>query len=309
VKRILWVVQATLFYGLTLIASFVPTFLAYRLGALLGLMIPYIVPKRRVIILDNINRSLPFMKVQKLWDSTCEDPVRLARDTFRNLGRSLMEISQLYHGRGEHVIDNIEIRGWENYEMARGKGKGLIFLSGHCGNWELMSLTLSSLFGKEISGVARRQNNPYLNSMVERMRSRYNSRVIYKQGALKAILVALKNREMVGILADQAVFPEEGYLIDVMGRKAWGSKAPVIIAKKSGVPLIPVFIHREGERHVLTFHPEHLFSGNMTNEGIREDTQALSRYVENFVVEHPTQWYWVHRRWKRAGVVGGCPAV
>jgi KDO2-lipid IV(A) lauroyltransferase len=200
-----------------------------------------------------------------------------------------MEVCRLYHGRGAEVIAKIDIRGWENYEAAKAKGKGLIFLSGHCGNWELLSLTISSLFGKEVCGVVRRQNNPFLNRMVERMRSRYNSRPIYKQGALRGILAALKNREMVGILADQAVFPEEGYLIDVLGRKAWGSKAPAIIARKSGVPLVPIFIHREGERHVLDFYPEHCFSGDMSEEGIKEDTQALSRYVEDFVVAHPTE--------------------
>ena len=129
----------------------------------------------------------------------------------------------------------------------------------------------------------------------------YDSRVIYKQGALKGILTALKKGELVGILADQAVFSEDGTLIDVMGRKAWASKAPVVIAQKSGAPLIPIFIHREGERQVITFYPEHRFSGDMSDEGIRTETQALSRYVENFVVAHPTQWYWVHRRWKRAG--------
>ncbi|GFE61771.1 lysophospholipid acyltransferase family protein [Geobacter sp. AOG2] len=300
-KHIFWAIQTAVIYCLTLAAALLPASLTCRLGALAGLLIPYIVPKRRAVIIDNINHSLPFMKAHRLWNSPCDDAPGLARETFKNLGRSLMEICRLYHGRGVEVIDNIEIRGWANYEAARAKGKGLIFLSGHCGNWELMSLTLSSLFGKEVSGVARRQNNPYLNSMVERMRSRFNSRLIYKQGALKGILAALRNREMVGILADQAVFPEEGYLIDVLGRKAWGSKAPVIIAKKSGVPLVPVFLYREGERHVLSFYPEHLFSGDMSDEGIQEDTQALSRYVEDFVVSHPTQWYWVHRRWKRAG--------
>lgn len=300
-KSIFWAIQAALFYCLTLATALLPAAISCRLGALAGLLIPYIVPKRRAIILDNITLSIPFMKTHRLWDSPCEDAGGLARETFKNLGRSLMEVCRLYHGRGEDVLADIEIRGWGNYEAAKAKEKGLIFLSGHCGNWELMSLTLSSLFGKEVSGVARRQNNPFLNSMVERMRSRYDSRLIYKQGALKGILAALKKGEMVGILADQAVFPEEGYLIDVLGRKAWASKAPVIIARKSGVPLVPVFLHREGARHVLTFHPEHFFSDDMSDEGIKKETQALSRYVENFVVANPTQWYWVHRRWKRAG--------
>lgn len=300
-KRIVWALQAVVFYCLTLAAALLPASITYRLGALAGLLIPCLVPKRRAIAIDNISRALPFMKAHPLWDSPCEDAGELARETFKNLGRSLMEVCRLYHGRGEDVIANIELRGRENYEAARAKGKGVIFLTGHCGNWELLALAFSSLFGEGVSVVARRQNNPFLNRMVERMRMSYDSRVIYKQGALKGILSALKKGELVGILADQAVFSEDGALIDVMGRKAWASKAPVVIAQKSGAPLIPIFIHREGERQVITFYPEHRFSGDMSDEAIKKETQALSRYVENFVVAHPTQWYWVHRRWKRAG--------
>ncbi len=300
-KRIVWALQAVVFYCLTLVAALLPASITYRLGALAGLLIPCLVPKRRAIAIDNISRALPFMKAHPLWDSPCEDAGELARETFKNLGRSLMEVCRLYHGRGEDVIANIELRGRENYEAARAKGKGVIFFTGHCGNWELLALAFSSLFGEGVSVVARRQNNPFLNRMVERMRMSYDSRVIYKQGALKGILSALKKGELVGILADQAVFSEDGALIDVMGRKAWASKAPVVIAQKSGAPLIPIFIHREGERQVITFYPEHRFSGDMSDEAIKKETQALSRYVENFVVAHPTQWYWVHRRWKRAG--------
>jgi KDO2-lipid IV(A) lauroyltransferase len=298
-----WAVQTAVIYSFTLLTALIPASISCRLGAWAGLIIPCIVPKRRTIAVDNINRALPFMKAHLLWDPASAGAGQLAREAFRNLGRSLMEVCRLYHGRGEDVIANTELRGFENYELARAKGKGVIFLSGHCGNWELLGLVLSSRLGEEISGVARRQNNPFLNRMVERMRMRYNNRVIYKQGALRGILTALKKGKLVGILADQAVFPEEGSLIDVMGRKAWASNAPVIIANKSAAPLIPVFIHREADRQVLTFYPEHVFSGDMSDAGVQVETQALSRYVENFVVAHPDQWYWVHRRWKRAGEV------
>lgn len=300
-KRIVYSVHIVIFYVLTLIAALLPASITYRLGAFVGLLIPCLIPKRQTIAIDNISRALPFMKAHPLWNSTCDTAEELARETFKNLGRSLMEVCRLYHGRGEDVISSIELRGRENYDQARAKGKGLIFFTGHCGNWELVALAFSSLFGEGMSVVARRQNNPYLNRMVERMRMRYNSTVLYKQGALKGILSALKKGQLIGILADQAVFPEDGALIDVLGRKAWASKAPVIIAQKSGAPLVPTFIHREGERQVITFHPEHQFSGDMSDAGIQRETQALSRYVENYIVAHPTQWYWVHRRWKRAG--------
>lgn len=302
-KKIFWMAQAAVFYSLTLIAAVLPAAIAYRAGAIAGLIISRLLPSRRAIAVDNIRRALPFMKSHPLWDTPGCNEEQLADETFRNLGRSLMEVCRLYHGRGEDVINSIELRGREHYDSARAKGKGLIFFTGHCGNWELLALAFCSLFDEGMSVVARRQNNPYLNRMVERMRMRYNSTVLYKHGALKGILSSLKKGKLIGILADQAVFTVDGELIDVLGRKAWASKAPVIIAQKSGAPLLPTFIHREGTRQIITFYPEHTFSGDMTEEGIRKETQALSRYVENYVIAHPTQWYWVHRRWKRAGEI------
>jgi Kdo2-lipid IVA lauroyltransferase/acyltransferase len=299
-KQFFWALQMALFYSLTLIAACLPLCLTHRLGGWAGLLIPRIVPKRRAIALANIDRALPFMKAHPLWVSGDLDAARICRGTFENMGRCLMEISQLYHYRGKKLIAGVEVRGQEHFEAARAKGKGVLCFTGHCGNWEIMALAFGSLFGAGVV-LARRQDNPYLNEMVARMRMRYNSRVIYKQGALRGILTALKKGTLVGLLADQAVVPEEGALIEMMGLKAWASKAPVIIANKSGAPLLPVFIHREGVRQIITFYPEHVFSGDQSEEGVRLDTQALSRYVENFVVAHPTQWYWVHRRWKRAG--------
>jgi Kdo2-lipid IVA lauroyltransferase/acyltransferase len=298
-KKIFWALQTAIFYLLTLIAAFIPASVSHRLGALAGLFIHRVLPKRRAVVLANINGALPFMKAHPLWNPPTPDTGEISREMFRNMGRSLMEISRLYHFRGRDVAD-IEMRGREHFDAAKAKGKGIIVFTGHCGNWELMGLALGRYCGAG-SVVARRQNNPFLDSMVARMRMGYSSKVIYKQGALRGIISALKRGDFVGLLADQAVVPEEGTLIDVMGLKAWASKAPVIIARKTGAPLVPTFIHREGKRQVMTFYPEHVFSGDMSEEGVRKETQALSRYVENFVVAHPTQWYWLHRRWKRAG--------
>ena len=300
--RIFWIIQAAGFYCLTLLAAKLPAALTDRLGALVGFIIASTVPGRRRIAMDNIDGALPYLKGHPLWSPPSDNLAQLAEQHFHNLGRSLIEICRLYHGQGDELIAGIELRGREHYEAARGKGKGMICFSGHCGNWELMALAFSRLFGDGVV-VAKAQKNPYFNRMVERMRMGYNSRVIYKKGALRGILTALRRGNMVGILADQAATPEEGVLIEVLGRKAWASTAPVLIARKSGAPLVPVFIHREGERHVITFYPEHTMSGDLTEEGVRKETQALSRFVDDFVVAHPTQWYWVHRRWKRAGEV------
>jgi len=92
----------------------------------------------------------------------------------------LIETCQLYHGNGSRIFGAIDIRGLEHFDQARLRRKGIMMVSGHCGNWELMALSLPHLLKAPATGIARRQNNPYLNTMIERLRMRYNSRIIYK---------------------------------------------------------------------------------------------------------------------------------
>jgi KDO2-lipid IV(A) lauroyltransferase len=212
-KKIFWGLQAALFYLLTLIAAFLPASFGYRTGTCVGRLIPLLLPKRRAIAVDNIRQALPCMINHPLWNYHSDNPEVIAREMFHNLGLSLVEICRLYHGRGEDLFRKINVRGAENYEAAKARGKGIVFLTGHCGNWEMMALTFNSLFGGSMSVVARRQNNPYLNRMVEVMRGRYNNSVIYKQGALKGMLTVLKRNGEIGLLADQAVFTEIGVLV------------------------------------------------------------------------------------------------
>jgi KDO2-lipid IV(A) lauroyltransferase len=300
-KTFLWILQIAAFYLFTLAMSAVPHRHVRTFGRRVGLLMHSLLAKRRRIAIDNIRQALPFMKRHPAWSCPWETPEQIARETFIHLGSSLVETCRLYHGKGNSIIDAIEVRGREHYDLARAKNKGLIFLTGHCGNWELMALAFSRLFNDSMSVLARRQNNPYLNTMVEKMRMHYQNSVIYKQGSLRQIIGVLKKKGVIGILADQAVFVDEGVLIEVMGRTAWASKAPIIIAQKAGVPLVPAFIHREQNHHVITILPEFTPSGDLSEAGIQRDVQALSRNLEDFVCAHPQDWYWVHRRWKRAG--------
>jgi len=300
-KRIFWAIQAGFFYLFTLTASCIPERFIPHAGRLIGLFLLRILPGRRRIAVDNIRQALPFMKLHPAWSSSYETAEEIARESFIHLGMSIVEICRLYHGKGDATINSIEVRGREHFDRARKKRQGLIFVGGHCGNWELMALSFKRLFGEKMAGVARMQDNPYLNTVIERMRTGYDNQIIYKLGALRPILGMIKNNGVVGILADQAVFPEDGALIEVLGRKAWANKAPVIIANKSKVPLVAVFMHREGDRHVITVYPEYQRCGDTSETGIRQDVQALSRYLEDFICAHPADWYWVHRRWKRAG--------
>ncbi|NVN89322.1 MAG: lysophospholipid acyltransferase family protein [Desulfuromonadales bacterium] len=300
-KPVLWILQIIAFYFFTLAMAAIPEKRIRSVGRRVGLIMQWLLAKRRKIAIDNIRQALPYMKRHPAWSHPWETPEEIARETFIHLGMSLVETCRLYHGKGNGIIDNIEVRGRENYDLAHAKNRGLVFVTGHCGNWELVALAFNRLFNDSMSVLARRQDNPYLNTMVEKMRMHYKNSVIYKKGSLKQIIGVLKKKGVIGILADQAVVVDEGILIDVLGRRAWASKAPVVIAQKTGVPLIPAFIHREQDHHVITILPEFELSGDMSKTGIQHDIQALSRHLEDFICAHPRDWYWVHRRWKRAG--------
>lgn len=300
-KYVAWSIQTAAFYLFTLLFAIIPENQVRPVGHLIGKFGAYLIPKRRKIALENIRLALPCMMNDKDWDSSLRTPEEIVRAMFYHLGISLVETCRLYHGSGAKIIDRIEVRGQEYLEAAITRGKGVVILTGHCGNWELAALALSRHFNSPMSVVARRQNNPWLNKMVEKMRLNYDNMIIYKDNAFRRMLAVIRRNGIVGILVDQAVYPEEGALVQFLGRTAWASKAPVLLARKSGATVLPAFIHREADRHVIEIHPEISFSGDSSEEGVTADVQKYSDAIASFITRYPCDWYWVHRRWKRAG--------
>jgi KDO2-lipid IV(A) lauroyltransferase len=300
-KKVIWLIQAALFYLFTLFVAALPRSQSHRIGKNIGTFLYNILHSRRTIAIDNIRQALPFMKRHPSWTGTFDTAEEIAMATFMNLGISIVEVCRLYHGKGNELIDTMVVNGLDNFRLAKQKGNGVLCVSGHCGNWELISLSFKHFLNENVWAIARKQNNPYLNSIVEKMRMGYGNKIIYTKAASRPILSAIKNKEVIGMLTDQAVFEDNGALIEFLGRKAWANKAPVVFAHKTGVPIVPVFGRREHDRHVITFHPEYTLCGDRTEEGVLRDIQALSRYLEEYICAHPADWYWVHRRWKRAG--------
>ncbi len=290
--KIKWLVEIFFVALIALPLALLPYAISLRIGGFLGVSLFYLWNRRRKIAIDNIDKS--GIAAQNASHS-------LAQESFANLGRSLAEIFKVYFGLGRSIIDNIEIQGIENFEKAAGKKRGVILITGHCGNWELMAITLAVRVAP-VSVVVRGQNNPLFDKFIKSVRLSHGNQVIYKQGALKKILTELKKSGNVGILIDQAVVKDEGYITDFLGRKAWSTKMPALIARKTGTPIVPIFIHREGSRHTITFHSEMTLSGEPDRESaLTEDTQKLTTIIENHIRQHPSEWLWMHKRWKRAG--------
>jgi KDO2-lipid IV(A) lauroyltransferase len=293
-KRIQWFVEAAIVVALAFPFAVLPKTIALNAGDLLGVLVFYLWRSRRKIAIENIEKAVKAggLQLNAL-------PYSVARKSFMNLGRSLVEVIKIYFGLGREMIDAIEITGFENYINAKAKGKGILFITGHCGNWEMTALGFGARV-EPFAVIARAQNNPYLNRLVERARARYGNRIIYKQGALMAIVSELRQNRGIGILMDQAVLPDEGFIIDFLGRPAWTMKGPALIARKMGAAVLPAFIYREGDRHIGTIFPAVVLSQEKdAGKALIEDTKAFSSHIENFIREHPAEWLWIHRRWKR----------
>lgn len=289
VDSIKWRAGICLFLPIAILALIIPHGLVRACGRILGILAFNLLKRERNRTISNITAALPTLHL-----AADGQPQRIAREVFANLGISCLELVRLYYGQGERIIDSVSITGIENYRKAHAYGKGVILISGHCGNWELMGMTVCRRLAK-LSVVARKQPNALFNELIEKLRNRYGSSVIYNKGAAKKIFFALRKKEIVGIIIDQVVDPSEGEIVEFLGRPAWMTNAPPAIAEKTGSPIVPFFIHRETLGHRITISPP-IYPDKYNSS--REITHKLNAEIENYIRNHPHEWLWMYNRWK-----------
>ncbi len=276
--------------------ALLPQRMAKGAGKISGLLLFWLWGQRRRVAIENIRES------RRLGALGAElQPEGTARKSFENLGISATELVKVYYGLGGTILDRIEMHGLENLKRAKEAGRGVILLTAHAGNWELMALKYSRDVEKA-GVVARPLNNPFLNRVVENSREKFGNEIIPKGGALKKLLRLLKQGGTAGVLVDQAVIKEEGLIIKFMGRGAWTSRMPYLLAKRTGAAVIPAFIRRTDKGHEITIYPEVDISGT--------EEEVLGRFnaaVEAHIKANPAEWLWLHKRWKRVGEAGPIP--
>jgi len=293
-KRALWVLEAACIIILAIPLAIMPTTVSLKTGKMLGIVLFYLWGSRRKTALNNLKEAVSSGGLK-----ITETPDRIIQTLFQNLGKGFAEVIKIYFGLGRNIIESVTFEGIEHFQTARSKRKGVLFITGHCGNWELLAIASARKLSP-VSVVARAMNNPYLNRVIEKARRTHGNRIIYKKAALKNILRALRSNEAIGILMDQAVLAREGFVIDFLGRGAWTTKMPALIARKTGAAVLPAFIHRTEYGHIIRIFPEvQLLHEDDKEEQLKKDTKKFSSYVEEYIQQYPSEWLWIHRRWKR----------
>jgi KDO2-lipid IV(A) lauroyltransferase len=224
---------------------------------------------------------------------------RILRGCFTNLGRLLGEFSQFRRATPESLHRIVECQGLENLEAAQALGRGVILFTGHLGAWELSSFALSA-FGYPLSFLVRRIDNPRVEEMIEKTRTRFGNRSIDKRAAMRPMLRTLRSGETLGTLVDLNTQPHEGIFVDFFGIPASTTSGLATLALHTGAAVLPVFVPWDENRQRFTLRidpPLAITPTGNQREDVRQLTSLFTSVIESYVRQYPEQWLWIHKRW------------
>ena len=261
-----------------------PRRLALSLGAFYARLLDLAVPRLRRTAFRNLELAgFPAPRHKPIADGV-----------FSSIGRVIALFARFPDLNRKNISDWIRYEGFEHFERARARGKGVLFATAHLGNWELSAFA-HALLAEPLNIVVRPLDNPFIDSLVERRRTLSGNRLIDKTDAARSILRARRKGEAVGVLIDQNSSESEGVFVGFFGIKACANLAFARIAAHSGAAVVPGFALWDPQlaRYTLRFFPEIEITGDSSS-----DTQRLQTILENVIRQYPDQWLWIHRRWK-----------
>ncbi|HZE99790.1 MAG TPA: lysophospholipid acyltransferase family protein [Planctomycetota bacterium] len=189
-----------------------------------------------------------------------------------------------------------------NFEKLAGyqqEGRGVILTIGHQGNWEMCGLVVL-LRGYRLNVLARPIDNPWIDRYLNRFRTLTGQRVMSRDRALGEMIRVLQGNGLLVIQMDQDA-RQSGVFVNFFGRPASTHRSPAVLSLKYGAPIVPVNVYREGPSHTV-IATEPIFPAAFRDhpDPTKALTQAMSDRFEEFVRQHPEQWFWIHDRWKTA---------
>ncbi|MBU1668296.1 hypothetical protein KKC13_07730 [bacterium] len=249
--------------------------------------------KHRKIIHNNLDLA---------FDNTLneKEKKRIGMDAFMNLIDTTFGIIQRDKMKKSEVIKNVT---FENDEIVRGyqdAGKQFIFVTGHYGNWELLSQSIAIHFDLTLVGVGRELDSKVMDEILIQNRERFNVEMVYKKGAMKGCIKAIVQKKTIGILVDQHLPLSQSINVDFFNHKVTHTPIASILSRKFGIDLIPAYISTDDyENYVVKIYsPIKSLKTENQEEDLEKMTIAQAKVLEEVISNKPSQWFWQHKRWK-----------
>jgi len=277
----------------SLIIRILPRSALYGFANAIGILGYYIAVRQRKIALESL--SMAFGK-----DLTDKERTKIAKDCFKNMAKSGVEMLYLLDAP-QMCRQFVAIEGKKHLDEALSKGRGVIAVSAHFGNFPL-ALTRLKQEGYEVSTMLRRMRDEKLDDFLERRRRKIGINSIYttpRQQCVEDSLRVLRNNEVLFIQLDQN-FGTGGIFVEFFGRESATATGPVVFALRTEAPIIPIFIVRQaGNSHRIIIEPEIVIEEKDTQENtVQFNIQKITSIIESYVRKYPQEWGWIHRRWK-----------
>ena len=235
-------------------------------------------------------------------DQTPAERERLVRGCFETLGRTLGEFSQFNKATPDSLRQRVEYdaESIAHFRRVEQSGRGVIFLTGHIGAWELLSFGWSAL-EYPISFLVRPLDNSRVDDLVEQIRTRFGNRAIGKRQSVRTAIKILREGGTLGILADLNALPKEGVFVPFFNHLACTTAGVATLALRTNAIVFPVWSVWDAERNKFVFHggPEiELLRTGDDKADIAANTARFAAVWESVIRRWPEQWMWIHKRWK-----------
>jgi len=271
--------------------SLLPLKIGLPIAAGIGRLAYWVLPKYRKITIENLRLAFGSQKTDLQIRA-------IAKDVFANLGKNAIELINFPKLNERNIDSFVTMVNAERLDEGYRRGKGIIIITAHFGNWELLSATLRI---KKYPGVAigRRIYFDKYDKYLNRLRKVHDVNIIYRDESPRKALKVLKENRIVGIVADQDVDSVDGVFVDFFGVKAYTPAGPAALAKASGAVMLPtVIVRKNGHHELIVEEPVELVNTGDKASDLVENTRRWSRVLESYIRRYPEQWVWMHRRWK-----------
>ncbi len=231
-----------------------------------------------------------------------DERAQLLRECFDGLGRQLGLFSQLSTRSREALQNLVEVQDLDRLIEARqAHGDKLIYYTGHLGAWEFTSFGVS-LLGYPFTFLVRRIDNPQIEQLVDRTRTRFGNKTLDKLAAGRSMLKILRSgKTALGLLPDLNTLDDEAIFVDFFGVPAATNFLVAKFALRTNTPIIPFFApwSEEKGKYLLTVEtPVSFERTDDEDENVRRLTTSIQQRIENQIRRYPGQWLWIHKRWK-----------
>lgn len=260
-------------------------------GVFFGRLAFHILTKRRAVAISNVKRAFSSLAREKAAD--------IAKRSFEKMGVNFVEQLMMPYVPKSEYAARFPVENQHHIDDALKQNKGVIGLIFHYANWEIMGVASTSLSNPVVVLARPLKRHVRLNRFLNDLRSATGLKIIPNANTAKDVIRYLRENRIVGILADQREKRSKGVFVELFGEKVSTNKGIAMIGMKTGSPVVPMYLVREGflRYRVIWNPPIEMERKGEIEDLVYRNTRKINAFLESIILKKPDEWFWVHRRW------------